>query len=102
MIDGLLLFNENAAMKSPFRKGRRVCIANDMVLVAGRVTDPEFDLGRGHWGVLIMVPPQPGLEELLRDTGHYQCEVDVTHSKGVFKGYTGPSLSFEADGVVPQ
>jgi hypothetical protein len=30
MIDGSLLFSENASMKSPFRKGRRVCIANDM------------------------------------------------------------------------
>ena len=93
-------------MKTPFKKGCRVVLANDMVLISGRVTDPKYDLGSGSWGVWIMVQSQPHLEEFLFDISNCQCEVDVCHAGGVFKGYTGPSTR-EPDGsmelfVVPQ
>jgi len=93
-------------MRTPFRKGVRVVIANDMMMIAGRVTDPKYDLGEGKWGVWVMIHPQPQFDDFVRDTGQFQCEVDVCHAHGVFKGYTGPSKP-EPDGsmevfVVPQ
>lgn len=82
-------------MRTPFRKGMRVVLANDMTLFSGRVTDPRFDLGEGNWGVCVMVAPQPNFEEWLLDP---VSEVDVCYAYGIFKGYTGPSTHREPDG----
>ena len=74
-------------MRSPFRKGWRVCIANDVMLLYGYVINPEFYIGNGGWGVCIWLPSQPDLEHLVRDITNFRCEIDVAHRHGIFKGY---------------
>ena len=67
-------------------------------VAAGLVTDPQFDIGGRHWGVCIKIQPQPGFTDFIRDIAEFQGEVDVTHSGGLFKGYTGMSMGYESDG----